>query len=79
MIVKALGPGCTKLERSTREAFDRLGLDATVEKVEDHPAIVGYGIRRSTPGLVIDDKVLLSGRVSKSAEIQEPPTAASSS
>ena len=39
MIVKILGPGCTNcqnLERATREALAELGLDATVEKVEDY-------------------------------------------
>ena len=81
MIVKILGPGCTNcknLERATREALDQLGIDATVEKVEDYAAIVGYGIM-STPGLVVDDEVLVSGRVPKTAEIKQLLTAASSS
>ena len=73
MIVKILGPGCNnckKLERATREALADLELDATVEKVEDYPTIVGYGIM-STPGLVVDEKVLVSGRVPRPAEIKE--------
>ncbi len=73
MIVKILGPGCTKcknLERATREALDQLGIDATVEKVEDYAAIMGYGIM-STPGLVVDDKVLVSGRVPNSTEVKK--------
>ena len=81
MIIKILGPGCNnckKLERVTREALDQLGMDATVEKVEDYAAIMGYGIM-STPGLVVDDKVLVSGRVPKPAEIKQLLTAASSS
>ncbi len=81
MIVKILGPGCTNcknLERATREALDQLGIDATVEKVEDYAAIVGYGIM-STPGLVVEDEVLVSGRVPKTAEIKQLLTAASSS
>lgn len=81
MIVKILGPGCTKcknLERVTREALDQLGMDATIEKVEDYAAIMGYGIM-STPGLVVDDKVIISGRVPKSAEVKRLLTAASSS
>ncbi len=51
MIIKILGPGCTNcknLERATREALDQLGLDATVEKVQDYPTILGYGVM-STP------------------------------
>ena len=81
MIVKILGPGCTKcknLERVTREALDQLGIDATVEKVEDYAVIMGYGVM-STPGLVVDDKVLVSGRVPKPAEIKQLLTGASAS
>ncbi len=81
MIIKILGPGCNKcknLERATREALDQLELDATVEKVEDYATIVGYGVM-ATPGLVVDDKVLVSGRVPKPAEIKRLLTAASSS
>lgn len=73
MIIKVLGPGCANchtLERITREALDVLGLDATIEKVTDYPAIVGYGIM-STPGLVVDEKVLVSGRVPAPAEVRE--------
>ena len=79
MIIKILGPGCTNcknLERATREALDQLGVDATVEKVEHYPTILGYGVM-STPGLVVDDKVLVSGRVPKPAEIKQLLTMAS--
>ena len=81
MIIKILGPGCANcrnLERATREALDQLGMDATVEKVEDYAAIVGYGVM-STPGLVVDEKVLIAGRVPKAAEIKRLLTDASSS
>lgn len=81
MIIKILGPGCNNcknLERATREALDQLGMDATVEKVEDYAAIMGYGIM-STPGLVVDEKVLVSGRVPRPAEIKQLLTTASSS
>ena len=72
MIVKILGPGCTNcanLERVTREAIAELGLDATVEKVTDYPTIAGYGVM-STPGLVVDEKVVVSGRVPRAAEVK---------
>lgn len=39
MIIKILGPSCTNcknIERATREALDQLGIDATVQKVEDY-------------------------------------------
>ena len=73
MIIKVLGRGCTNcknLERVTREAVDALGLDATIEKVEDYAAIMGYGVM-STPALVVDEQVLVSGRVPKAAEVRE--------
>jgi small redox-active disulfide protein 2 len=78
MIVKVLGPGCrncVKLERTTRHAIDDLGLDATVEKVTDYPTIVGYGVM-ATPALVVDDKLVCSGRVPTAAEVRELLTAA---
>jgi small redox-active disulfide protein 2 len=78
VIIKVLGPGCTNcknLERVTREAVNELGVDATIEKVEDYALIMGYGIM-STPGLVIDEKVVASGRVPKTAEIKKLITAA---
>ncbi len=73
MIIKVLGPGCSnckKLERVARDAVAKLGLEATIEKVEDYPTIAGYGVM-STPALVVDDKVLLAGRVPTSAQVQE--------
>jgi small redox-active disulfide protein 2 len=77
MIIKVLGPGCNNcvnLERVTRQAIAGLGLDATVEKVEDFPTIVGYGVM-STPALVVDDQVVLSGRVPRLAEVSALLTA----
>lgn len=73
MIIKVLGPGCTNcknLERVTREAVTELGIDATIVKVEDYGQIAGYGIM-STPGLVIDEKVVVSGRVPTVAHVRE--------
>lgn len=73
MIIKILGPGCrncANLERVTRQAIDDLGLDATVEKVTDYPTIVGYGVM-ATPALVVDERVLTSGRVPTFGEVRE--------
>lgn len=73
MIVKVLGPGCRNcknLERVTREALEALGIDAVVEKVTDFPTIVGYGVL-STPALVVDDQVVLSGRVPTASAVRE--------
>lgn len=73
MIIKILGPGCANcvnLERVTREAVGVLGLDAQIEKVTDYAAIMGYGVM-STPGLVVDGKVVVSGRVPTAAQVRE--------
>lgn len=73
MHVKILGSGCANcvnLEKNTREALAALGVEATIEKVTDFADIAGYGIMR-TPGLVVDEQVLLSGRVAKPAEIAQ--------
>ena len=72
MIIKVLGPGCTNcknLERVTSEAVTALGLDATIEKVEDYALIASYGVM-STPALVVDEKVVVAGRVPKPAEMR---------
>ena len=71
MHVKILGPGCKNcqnLETRTREALEHLGLEADVEKVTDYAAIAGYGVMK-TPGLVADEKLLVSGRVPTTEEI----------
>lgn len=73
MNIKILGTGCTKcvtLYRVTTQIVQELGLDATVEKVEDYGAILGYGVM-SSPGLVINEKVVSAGRVPTSAELRK--------
>lgn len=73
MEIKVLGPGCPKcktLEQATRTAVQELGINANVTKVEDIVAIMGYGVMR-TPGLVIDEKVIFSGKVASVNELKE--------
>jgi small redox-active disulfide protein 2 len=73
VIVKVLGSGCANcqnLEKATRAALADLGLDATVEKVTDYAAIAGYGVMR-TPALVVDDVVVLSGRVPTVRQVRD--------
>ena len=73
MIIKVLGPGCNNyktLERVTKEAVAQLRIEATIEKIEDYSTIAGYGVM-STPALVINEKVVSSGRVPTPAHVRE--------
>jgi small redox-active disulfide protein 2 len=73
MDVKVLGPGCRNcemLEARTREALDALGLQAEIGKVTDPMAIAAYGVL-STPGLVVDEEVVVSGRVPTARQLTE--------
>ena len=71
MNIKILGSGCKKcvaLADNAKAAAQIAGIDVEIEKVTDIVAIAGYGVM-STPGLVIDGKVVSSGRVLSAAEI----------
>ncbi|MFO7791204.1 MAG: thioredoxin family protein [Bacteroidales bacterium] len=73
MDIKILGTGCPKcktLEKKTRDSVDELGIDASIEKVEDIMKIMEYGVM-STPGLVVDGKVVFSGRLPSTKELNE--------
>ena len=73
MIIKVLGSGCANcanLEKATRTALADLGVDATIEKVTDYAAIAGYGVMR-TPALVVDEQVVLSGRVPTAGQVRD--------
>jgi len=73
MKIKILGPGCTNcktLDKITREVVEKNGINATITKVEDIMEIMKYGVM-STPALVIDEKVVVKGRVPSSDEIKQ--------
>lgn len=73
MHIKVLGPGCANcvnLEKNTRAALASLGMEASVEKVTDYADIAAYGIMR-TPGLVVDEQVLLAGRVPTARQVKD--------
>lgn len=71
--IKILGSGCAnckKLESIARDAASSSGVEADFEKVTDMKAILAYDIL-STPALVINEKVMSSGRIPTKSEIQQ--------
>ncbi|MBY4594181.1 thioredoxin family protein [Ottowia caeni] len=71
--IKILGSGCAncrKLEAVARDAASTSGVEADFEKVTDMKAILAYDIL-STPALVINEKVMSSGRIPTKSEIQQ--------
>ena len=71
--IKVLGPGCAncrKLEEVAREAVASLGVDAEVVKVTDMQQIIAYDVLK-TPGLVINEKLVSTGRIPTPATIAD--------
>lgn len=73
MNIKVLGPGCARCKQllsNTQAAVMQGNIEADVEKVEDIVAIMGYGVM-ATPALVVDGKLLFSGKVPSANELQQ--------
>jgi small redox-active disulfide protein 2 len=71
--IKVLGSGCAnckRLEAIARKAVEELGIEAEIEKVTNYNDIMKYPIL-STPGLVINEELVSSGRIPSEAEITE--------
>ena len=73
MNIKVLGtgcPNCKTLERTTREVVKEMGIEATISKEEDIMRIMEYGVMH-TPALVVDEKVVMSGRLPSRKDLEE--------
>ena len=73
MEIKVLGTGCARcksLEKLTINAVAELNITANIEKVEDIQEIMKYGIIR-TPGLIINNKIVLSAQIPSLQELKE--------
>ncbi len=71
LTVKVLGSGCAnckKVEAVARQAVAGLAIEAEIIKVTDYAQITAYPIL-STPGLVINEQVVCSGRIPTPAEV----------
>ena len=72
MDIKVLGPGCAKchsLEKTVKEVVAALKLDIKVEEIKDMKKIMQYPILM-TPGLVINEKLVMSGKVPSKVEVE---------
>ena len=73
MNIKILGPGCARchqLEKTVKEVVKELAIDATVEDVKDIKKFVAYNVLM-TPGLVINEQVVSSGKTLSKGEVTQ--------
>ncbi|MGC9108965.1 MAG: redox-active disulfide protein 2 [Caldimicrobium thiodismutans] len=71
--IKVLGPGCPKCEllyENVVKALDELGVEADIIKIKDFMQIAAHGVL-TTPGLVVDGKLVSQGKVLSVEEIKE--------
>jgi len=71
LTIKVLGSGCAnckRLEQIAQQAVSQLGFEAQVVKVTDYAEILEHGVL-ATPGLVVNDQVVCSGRVPSLGEV----------
>ncbi len=70
--IKILGSGCAACNtlENTRKALESLGQESAIEHVTDFAKIAEFGVM-TTPALVVDQKVLVSGRVADAQEVAQ--------
>jgi len=71
LTIKVLGSGCAnckRVEQIAHKVVDKMSLEAEIIKVTDYKDIMAYNIL-STPGLIINEKVVSTGRIPSEAEI----------
>ena len=69
--IKILGtgcPNCKKLEAETKKAVENMAIEANISKVTEYDKIMAYDIL-STPGLVINEKVVSAGKIPTQSEL----------
>ena len=71
--IKVLGPGCAnckRLEQIVSRVVDSMGINANVIKVTNYNEIVDLGVMQ-TPGLIINNKIVSSGRIPAVEEVED--------
>jgi small redox-active disulfide protein 2 len=71
--VQVLGPGCKRCEATVQmvhDAADQLGIEIRLEKITDYAEIARFGIV-STPGIVIDGRVVHAGGLPKTHALED--------
>jgi len=71
LTIKVLGSGCAnckRVEQIAHKVVDELGIEAEIVKVTEYPEIMKYNVM-STPGLVVNEKLVSYGRIPTLAEV----------
>ena len=71
LTIKVLGSGCAnckRVEQIARKVVTEMSLDAEIIKVTEYPDIMKYNVL-STPGLVVNEKLVSAGRIPSEAEV----------
>ena len=71
LTIKVLGSGCAnckRLEQIAHKVVSDMGIEAQIAKVTEYPDIMLYNVL-ATPGLVINEKVVSTGRIPTPAEV----------